>query len=275
MNEIWCNGHWLPANKYPGVAQDRGAFLGLGLFETVSAMDGQPLFVERHLRRVIASCVRLGWEFSLPDLQQIIVELLTRNGLTQGRARVRLIVTAGSGPHDDVAAGADRIVWLAAFPAAEVPAQMTLCLAPWPRNERSPLAGLKSACYAENLIALDHARRHGFQETVFLNTQGQVCETATANLFLILDGIICTPSLASGCLPGIGREVIAELAQRNGIPFAEETLVPRDLESAESMFLASAIRGPVAVSRFESRILPVLPVMAELRQLWAEEIRIR
>ncbi len=268
MNTIWCNCEWLPGGGYPGAAQDRGAFLGLGLFETMGAVEGVPVFLERHLARVRQSCLRLGWSVDLENLAELARELCVRNGLATGRARLRLIITAGSGPHNHLGQGPDHLVWLAAFPMGETPESVTACLSPWPRNERSPLAGMKTACYAENLIALDHARRRGFDEAIFLNTAGKLCEAATANLFLIKDGILLTPSLDSGCLPGIGREVIAEIAVANGIPCEEKQLVVADLETADEIILSSATRGPFAVSRFEDRSLDPGPVTGGLVKLW-------
>ena len=270
MSEIWCNGLWLPADPYPGAAQDRGAFLGLGLFETMSAIDGRLVFADRHLSRLRQSCDRLGWAIDLPDLNDVSAEICAKNSLTTGHARIRLIVTAGSGPLNDLSAGADRLVWFAAFPAAFPPTKVTACLAPWPRNERSPLAGLKTACYAENLIALDHARRLGYDEAIFLNTAGHLCEAATANLFLVKNGILLTPSLASGCLPGIGREVLLELAAANGISCHEAILTLADLEVADEIFLISATRGPFPVVRLDGREIEPGPVTLRLRQLWNE-----
>lgn len=272
MAEIWCNYNWLSAANYPGAAQDRGAFLGLGLFETMLAIDGRLVFADRHLARLHQSCARLGWTCDLPELPEIAAELLTRNQLDRGNARLRLIVTAGSGPHNDLVPGADRLVWLAAFPAVAAANSLTVGLSPWPRNERSPLAGLKTSCYAENLVALDHARRLGFDEIIFLNTCGQLCEAATANLFLVKNGELLTPSLDSGCLPGIGREVICEIAGKNGIRIDQRPLSAAELVAADEIFLSSATRGPMIVRKYQERILQAAPVATGLQQLWQTEI---
>jgi len=269
MSEIWCNSQWLPAANYPGAAQDRGAFLGLGLFETMLAVNGSLVFADRHVARLRKSGERLGWGMDLPDLRKITSDLLVRNGLTSGRARLRLIVTGGSGPHNDLTPGMDLLIWLAAFPGGDVPESTSLCISPWPRNERSPLAGLKTACYAENIVALDHARRLGFEETVFLNTAGHLCETATANLFLVRNGVLLTPSLDSGCLPGIGREVLLEIADSLRISSEERQLGLEDLHGADEIFISSSTRGPVMVSRFESRDFAAGPVTQILRQAYA------
>jgi branched-subunit amino acid aminotransferase/4-amino-4-deoxychorismate lyase len=120
---------------------------------------------------------------------------------------------------------------------------MILVTSPFPRNERSPLAGLKCASYAENLIALDHARRAGADEALFYNTRGELCEAATANVFLVREGRIFTPPLASGCLPGTMRARVIER-----IAVEERDLTAADVEEADEVFLTSATRGVVRVA---------------------------
>jgi branched-chain amino acid aminotransferase len=272
MSSIWCNGEWLETDRYPGAAQDRGAFLGLGLFETMGAFDGKVIFADRHLARLRESGARLGWKIDFPELAEVARECLVRASLAVGRARMRLIVTAGSGPANDLTPGKDRLVWLAALPVGEVPLSVTACVSAWPRNERSALAGMKTACYAENLVALDDARKRGFDEAVFLNTIGQLCEAATANLFLVKGGVLLTPSLDSGCLPGIGREVLCELATSHGFTLEEKPLVRGDLETADEIFLISASRGPMPVSRMDGRNLFVHTRTERLRVCWEVEV---
>lgn len=252
MTQLWCNGQWLTSLDFPCSPMDRGTLHGLGLFETLLALDGAPVFSDRHLARLKQASNRLGWPLSMPDFYETAVELLVRNGLTAGRARIRLSITAGSGPISNLTPGDDRLVWMTALPAAELPASLTACLSPWPRNERSPLAGLKCASYAENLIALDHARRQGFDEAIFTNTAGHFCEAATANLFVVIDGKLFTPPLAAGCLPGITREVVIELATELEISCEERNLSPAELPQAEEIFLTSSLCGVMPLSRFEN-----------------------
>ena len=247
--------------------------LGLGLFETILVLEGEPVFAERHLDRLKISCERLGWQFALPDIREIIAELLDVNGLQSCRARIRLAISGGSGLVHDLALGADHVIWMIAAPAADPPAVTTANLSPWVKNERSPLAGLKCASYAENLIALEHACRLGFEETIFLNTAGHLCEAATSNLFLVRNGGIATPSLESGCLPGVTRAVVIGLAAQLGIACEECELTSGDLLSADEIFLTSSIRGLMGVSKFEQRTIPAGPVTQALREAWIAAAR--
>ena len=245
---------------------DRGAIHGLGLFETMLAIDGVLLFADRHLARLRDGHERLGWPADFSGIHEIAAELLAKNHLGTGRARIRLTVTAGSGPIHDLTPGDDRLVWMTAVPAVDPPPSLSACLSPWPRNELSPLAGLKCASYSENLIALDQARRQGFDETIFLNTAGHLCEAATANLFLVIGGAILTPSLESGCLAGITREVIIELAAEIGISCEVGPLRLDHLHAADEVFLTSSTIGAVPLSRLGDREFPTGPVAMRLRE---------
>ncbi len=251
-DSIWCNGCLMPQDGLRISPFDRGLTVGLGLFGTILAIDGRPLLLDRHLARHAAGAQRLGWE--MPDriaLEQGIRELLEANRLTRGAARIRLFQTAGSGTLSDPALGPDCLTVLTAVALPASPASLSLCLSPWVRNERSPLAGLKCASYAENVLALQQARSKGFDEPIFLNTTGEVCETATANLFAVRDGLLFTPPLSSGCLPGVMREQVLELAghhqiQAEVVPFRLERLI-----SSDELFLTSSLRGIVPVTRLD------------------------
>lgn len=273
MKQLWCNGQWLEASGIRLSSTDRGVTLGLGLFETLLALDGEPVFTGRHLARLHGSCERLGWDPELPEIREIMVELLQRNALTTGRARIRLTLTGGSGPLHELALGADHALWLTATPAAPTRPTTTANLSPWRRNEHSPLAGMKCAAYAENLVALEHAARLGFEETVMPNLAGHLCEAATANLFLVKDGRLLTPTLASGCLPGITRAVVIELAETLGIPCEARELSLADLHAADEVMLTSAMRGPTGMTRFEDRNFTAGPVTGALREAWIAATR--
>ncbi|MFT4175602.1 MAG: aminotransferase class IV [Luteolibacter sp.] len=257
MNEMWCNGEW--RTDLSASPMDRGHTLGLGLFETLLAVDGKVHHAKRHLLRLARGCERLGWEIPFPNLPEIMAELLVRRGLENGRVRLRLALTAGSGAFDDLSQGSDFRLWIAAFPAPEPPLSVTTIVSPWPRNEHSPLAGLKCASYAENLIVLDYARRQGFDEVIFLNTAKNLCETATANLFVVKGGEIFTPALDSGCLPGISREILLEK-----IHARESSLRLEDLHSADEVFFTSSTRGAVPIVKVGDRHFPVGKVTREM-----------
>lgn len=251
---------------------DRGWLHGLGLFETLLAVEGRPVRWPLHHQRLQASARRLGWSLPDFDLAEAIGQLLERNGLASGRARVRLALSGGSGSLKDLGAGEDRLCWLSATRLAPEPDGLKLAIGPWRRNEHSPLAGLKCASYAENLVALDWARRQGLDEVLFLNTAGELCEAACANLFVVRDGQVMTPPLGSGCLAGIARGVILGCAAEAGIVARECALGPDELESAEECFLTSATGGVMPVVDWGDGPRQSGPVTTRLREAWAQTL---
>jgi len=253
---------------FPASPTDRGVTLGLGLFETILAVDGTPVFVQEHLTRLRASCERLGWHLPIPDLSVEMRKLLQNNNISSGRSRIRLSISSGSGPVHSVSLGADHVIWMHATHACIPPNTTTALLSPFVKNERSALAGLKCMSYAENILALEHAGRLGYEEAIFLNTAGHVCEAATSNVFLVINGKVLTPPLESGCLPGITREVIIGLASQARIPCETRTLTPEELSGADEVFLTSSIRGVMGISRLGDRDLVEDVTTGILREAW-------
>jgi len=99
---------------------------------------------------------------------------------------------------------------------------------PWPRNERGALAGVKSTSYAENVVALAEATRHGAGEAVFANLAGHLCEGTGSNVFIERHREVLTPPLSSGCLAGITRGLLLEWGAKAGMPV--RVAAPGELE---------------------------------------------
>ncbi|WP_367872075.1 aminotransferase class IV [Luteolibacter sp. Populi] len=259
MSPVWCNGEFLDGPLAIAVT-DRGLSHGLGLFETLLAIDGQARALDLHLARLEEGAQRLGLDPIDGSAVAIAIhELLVRRDLTRGRARVRISLSAGSGDLRALSQGNDSLLWITATPAADAPASLSLATASFPRNELSPLAGIKCLSYAENLLALDQARRAGADEALFYNTRGELCEATTSNIFLVREGRIATPPLSSGCLPGTMRQRVLERCRDLEIETDETILTRADLLECDAAFTTSAIRGVVPVSVIDGQPLPQCP----------------
>ena len=240
---------------------DRLVSHGLGVFETMLAVDGRVARADWHAERMAAGCANLGIDPpAWPEMMEELASRLPREGWW----RVRVTRSGGCGPlnrlHGDSAV---TIVTLAA--AGPPPESMTVVTAPWRRNEGSPLSRVKSTSYAESLLALDHARRAGTDDVVFLNAAGRLAEAATANLFLRIDGVHVTPPCDEGCLPGIARRWMLEtFPARTKV----EPVDPTMIAAADAVLLCSAVRGPVPVLRWDQRELSAPDDIDELRATW-------
>lgn len=272
MNVLWSNSEWIQEHDWTFSHQDRGLLHGLGIFETILAFHGKPILAKEHLHRLHVSAQKLQWKLSIPDLSETMEELLTRNLLTQGHARIRISLSSGAGPLNQLAGGSNQTLWMSANAVTPRTQPISANLSPWPVNDRSPLAGIKSFCYAEHLIALDAARQHGFDETIRINTHGSVCEAALANIFWIKDQICYTPALSCGCLPGITRQFLIDAAPKLNISLREVTAPIRDILQADAAFLSSSIHGITPISQLENHALPIDLITQKFQAAWAHHL---
>ncbi|SFX48865.1 aminodeoxychorismate lyase [Streptomyces atratus] len=247
---IWVNGGLREAEDARVSVLDHGLTVGDGIFETVKTVDGRPFALTRHLGRLTRSARGLGLpDPDLDEVRRACADVIDANPMALGR--LRITYTGGLSPlgSDRGETGPSLVVALGE--AARRPETTAVITVPWTRNERSALAGLKTTSYAENVVALARAHEHGASEAIFANTAGQLCEGTGSNVFVVLDGQLHTPPVASGCLAGITRALAVEWTG------AQETELPFDvLERAEEIFLTSTLRDVQAVHRIDGRELP-------------------
>src|SRR5713101_357281 len=115
------------------------------------------------------------------------------------------------------------------------------------RHATSPMAGVKSISWLNNVWAVGEAVKEGFDEVVMLNERGEVAECTSANIFAVKNEKILTPPLNSGCLEGVTRGILMEIAPEAGVSVIEQTLRPEDLYSADEVFISSTNRNLISV----------------------------
>ncbi|MEV7677205.1 aminodeoxychorismate lyase [Streptomyces sp. NPDC088341] len=250
---IWVNGGLLSAEAARVSVFDHGLTVGDGVFETVKAVQGRPFALTRHLDRLARSARGLGLAEPDPDeVRHACTAVLDANPMELGR--LRITYTGGLAPLGSDRGDEGPTLVVAASAAERRPDTTAVVTVPWTRNERGAVTGLKTTSYAENVVALARAHERGASEALFANTVGALCEGTGSNVFVVLDGELHTPPLASGCLAGITRALTAEWAG------ARETDLPLDvLERADEIFLTSTLRDVQAVRRVDDRQLPTAP----------------
>ncbi|GGK81139.1 aminotransferase class IV [Streptomyces flaveus] len=251
--KLWLDGGLRDIESARVSVLDHGLTVGDGVFETVKAVDGRLFALTRHLDRLARSAHGLGLpEPDLDEVRRACAAVLDANPMPLGR--LRITYTGGISPlgSDRGEHGPTLVVALGETSRrADSTAVITV---PWTRNERGALTGLKTTSYAENVVALARAHQQGASEALFANTVGQLCEGTGSNVFVVLDGEIHTPPVASGCLAGITRALAVEWTGTH------ETDLPLDaLERADEIFLTSTLRDIQAVHRVDDRELPGAP----------------
>src|SRR5581483_11685722 len=192
-------------------------------------------------------------------LRRAALDLIEANRLTDGR--LRITVTGGPSPLGSERGRATPTLILAAsqLPPPGPAEPVAVVTVPWPRNERGALAGLKTISYGENVRALAVAKEAGAGEAIFPNTRGELCEGTGTNVFVVTGGVLRTPPEDSGCLMGVTRALILELAYRLAIT-AEETVLPLSaVAAADEAFISSSTRELQPISAVDGHRLPAAP----------------
>jgi branched-chain amino acid aminotransferase len=269
---VWVNGTLLPEEEACISPFDHGLLTGDGVFETLRVYGGVPFAWTRHLQRLARSAG--GLDLPLPPsgtLRRAAGEVLAANRLEE--ARLRITVTGGPAPlGSDRGPGAQPTAVVASSTLADRPPTTAVATVGWSRNEGGALAGLKTTSYGENVRALAHATARGAGEAVLPNTRGNLCEGTGTNVFLVTGGRLITPPESSGCLLGVTRGLILELATHLGCDVAETDVPISALAGADEAFLTSSTREVQPISEVDGRPLPSAPgpVTARLAEAFAD-----
>ena len=234
---------------------DHGLVTGDGVFEALAVYGGVPFAITRHLERLARSVA--GMRLPPPDLPLIeaaIFEVVEANKIDFGK--VRVTYTAGDGPLGSDRSNSPARVIVAAVPLGPIPPTARVAISLWPRNERGILAGLKTTSYAENVVGLNWAFSLGATEIVFPNIAGMLCEGSGSNIFVVIDNVLMTPPLSSGCLAGVTRDLIVEYLGGVEADVPMERVTSSDLSEA---FLTSSLREAQPITHFDDFSIPSAP----------------
>ena len=246
------NGDLLPVTAARIAAASAAALYGRGIFTTVAIIDSKPFLLEKHWRRLTENAAKIWLDISKISenrLRNELTGLLKMGSISEGRARITLF---DGTPTDLWPFPSERrtSVLILAAGKRKVPDNLRLGISPFRINSDSPMAGVKSCNYLEKIIALEEAKKRGFNEAIQLNERGHIVSACMANVFWLWGGGLFTPSLKTGCLAGTTRGFVLENVDCTEIEAGLEAL-----QNADAIFLTSAGLGIVRVDEFEGRKL--------------------
>jgi branched-chain amino acid aminotransferase len=270
MAMIHLNGRLTEAAAARIDPADRGFLLADGLFETLRAYAGRPFALQAHLARLSDGAAALG--LPMPpqaEFAAAVAETLQANGHRE--ASIRITLTRGAGPRGLLPPREPKPTWMVTTsPFADSgPAAWTAKLVTIRRNEHSPLSRLKSLAYLDNVLALEEAAETGADEALMLNTAGRLACGSRSNLFLVLSGVLVTPTPSEGALPGIARRQLLDLAATAGIETRETPLSIEDLKLASEVFVSNSLIEVKPLAGVDDSTFAPGPIAAKLAQLYA------
>jgi len=254
---IFLNGQLVPRADPSIHASDRGFLLGDGLFETLPSRDGRPNRLEAHLARLRAGAAVLSIPLPLSpeSLEQGVIDILAANGLSKGDAVLRITLTRGPGQRGLLppADPQPTLLITAARAGHATPEALTAIMASARRNERSPLAQIKSLNYLDNVLTRMEAAKRGADEALLMNTADRLASASSANIFLLRNRTLLTPPPSEGVLPGITRGAVLALAEALDLTAVETPLQRDDLARADEAFLTNSLIGVRPLVKVDDR----------------------
>lgn len=271
--EIFLNGTFQPVSQAAISVHDRGLLYGDGLFETMRAMAGQPLWLREHLARLTeaAAALRLDLPAAFPWAERL-QELLRRNALDQGLAVIKILVTRGEAAELGLPPS-DRptvIIYARPYtPPSDQEYQRGWAVVSFPERRTNFLSRYKSLNYLFCLAARQYALDRGAQEALILEPDGLVAEGAATAILWQENGQLFRAA-ASSLLPSVTLTVLGQALALEGQAIKAAPVTVSRLQQAEAVWLANSLMGLMPVASLEGKALPPSPRTADFQQrLWS------
>ena len=224
----------------------RSLFYGEGLFETLRWKGGFPIFWNKHIERMKKGAGVLGIPFPGDKaVKEGVENAILDSQITDAYVKICLL-SHGTTVFYENPDGHSLLVIMREYKHTLEPVRAHV--SSFRRSSTSPILKLKSLNYLGNVLARREARGLGFDEAIFLNDKVELTEASVSNIFWLKDGILFTPSVDCGLLPGVIRGVVIELAREMGMEVMECRHNLDTLLSSDASFITNSLIGAIAIS---------------------------
>lgn len=270
------NGQWLTGEEPKISIFDRGFLFGDGVYETIRTYSKKPFALSEHLRRLEYSAKKLG--IDLPSISFIVsvinegIELISRS-IDSREIYIRLIVTRGRSEFSlRIVKGSPTFV--AIFKPLEVSNRKGVKIKISTIRKTPPESidpKIKSLGQIDKILARLEMTKEDY-EAIMLSFNGYIAEGTMSNIFIVSDKKLITPSLDTGILNGITRDVVIRTAKNNGIEVEERLVELRELFDAEEVFLTHTSAEIVPVKYVEKTEKNIGPITQLLKTAFREYV---
>lgn len=250
------NGEITDGHKATLSIFDRGFLYGDSIYDVTISAERSIVFLEDHIERLFRSAALIDLHVYY-SREQIIEEVLrTLKVANRDHAYIRIILTRGetSITLDPSVSFSNNLIIIVKekkiYPKKFYQEGVYLLISNTIRNHiRSVNPNAKSGNYLNNVMAMSEARKLGADDALMVNSQGEITEGTTFNVWCIKDNKIYTPGLKSGLLEGITRAKVLEIGRQHNIPIHVDSISVDFILNADEVFITSSMRGVIPVSR--------------------------
>ncbi len=281
--KVYMNGDLVDQADAKVSVYDHGLLYGDGVFEGIRVYHGRIFRCAEHIDRLYTSAeaIRLNIPLTKQEMTDAMYRTLEANGLSE--AYIRLIVTRGAGTLglDPFKCSQPQVVIITdsieLYPQELYEEGLSLITCSVLRNHPKAMdASVKSLNYLNNILAKIECLEAGTPEGIMLNVFGNVAECTGDNIFIVKGDHVLTPPVAACILVGVTRQVVMELADRDGLKAEAVDLTPDEIYSADECFLTGTAAEIIPVVKVDGKPIgdgKPGPVTARLLSLFREEVR--
>ncbi|MEW6171280.1 MAG: aminotransferase class IV [Candidatus Omnitrophota bacterium] len=259
-NLVWLNGKIISEDKVCISINDPGFLYGYGLFETMRAYKRKIFALEEHLKRLQQGIRTIDLKIDKKiDFKKIMDEVLKVNPRYQN-SRLRLNIWQAE-------KGVSILVSLKEYVMHDEKYKIgfkTIITKKVFINEKDIISQIKSMNRLIYQLAYQEAKLNSADEALILNTCGFLSDGSRTNIFLVKKNCLFTPSLTSGCLSGITRKLVINLAKINKIKIIEKNILPEEIFKADEVFLTNSLIEIMPVSSCEGKTINLGPITQNL-----------
>lgn len=253
-NQVFHNGRLLPLSEVRLSPGQAGLLNGWGVFSTLRIYRGRPFEFDHHFDRLArdAERISLPLPYSRRQVHDAVNELIAANRLQDACMRIYFVNNQSAvWSSGEEFPGTDWIMYTVDLPTRR--GAVKLALQENGRYAAHPLAGTKVTSWLQNVWVVEQAHRRGLEDAILLNEHGNVTECTAANLYIVKNGEVVTPPLSSGCLAGVSRLLLEQMAPEAGVPIIERDFKAEELYAANEVFISSTTRQIQPVGQIEDR----------------------
>ncbi|MVZ65273.1 4-amino-4-deoxychorismate lyase [Sphingobacterium sp. DK4209] len=244
------NGSLVPEDMAVLSADNRAFRYGDGLFETMLWKDGDIRFLDFHVERLQEGMSLLQFEdtgiFDTFFVRSKTEELIRKNNMMGQVLRVRLIIfRMGAGLYGPESNKAGYVLQVERKQETLRDKKLGLIVDLYTdfKKPYSELSKLKSNNALVYVMAGIFRKKHAFDEVFIVNQAGNLCEALTSNIFIYYNKVLYTPALSEGCIAGVMRRVVMDIALSEGIEVVEAEIKPDIMKVADEIFCTNATQG--------------------------------